>query len=333
MPQPTLRQGAFNAPVTNMAIGYAQKPEQGAGWSRKLFPIVPVDSERGTYKVVNKGDWFRDEMVVRPDGTPAATAGYAMSEATYQLASYGLRFNVTDKQKKNKPQIWADNRAARFLQQKALIRADRLAVTNMLTAGVGWANEEVGAASAVSGTSVIGWSLANSTPVLDIVRAIDTVRQNTGQMPNRIAFSPDVGRVLRHHSEVLSYVQGGSVTASPGVVDYSALAKILGVAPDAIMELGTVYNSAAKGQTATMAYACTETCFIGYTTSAPDVEEPSAGYTFVHSEIDGLAEDGAVAIHTWRDEANRQDAYESDLYADIRLTASDCGFLFTSILT
>lgn len=334
MPGPTLRQGGFNIPVTNMAVGFSQSPADGAGWHRKMAPIVRQDTKRATYKVFNKGDWFRDEMVRRADGSPAAKAGYGMSDATVELEWFSLRHDITDAQKANwKIQASADQYAAKFLQQKALISGDRLAVTNLLTAGVGWGTELVGAASAVANTSVIGWSLANSTPRVDITDAIDTVRQRIGKKPNRLGVSPDVLKVLKRHSDFTSQVNGGATSANPGVVSESALEDILGLPRGSIFEMGTVYNSAAKGQTASMGYAVSEVAWIGYVPDAPALFEPAAAYTFAFNEIDGLAEDGAVAIYTYRDEVLRADAYEADLYHDVQLVSGDCGFLYTSILT
>jgi len=332
MPQPTLRQGSFNLNVTNLAIAYAQTPEQGAGWARRLAPLVPVDSDRGTYKIVNKGDWFRNIMARRAPGTAAVAGGYALSDGTYQAERWSLRFNVTDEDKRLKPQIWADKRAAKFLQQKAMISADVLATTNLLTAGVGWTTELVGASSAVANTSVIGWSLANSTPVADITDGIEAVTLRTGSPPTAIGISPDVVKVLRRHSDFTGRM-GGATADRPAVVSFAAMEEILGVAPGTIFTMGTIVNTAAAGQTATMAYACPETLFIGNIQKSPDVETPSAAATFVFSDIDGLAQDGAVSIRTWRDEENGQDAYEADLYHDVKLTAADCGYLFTSILS
>ena len=317
-----------------MAVAYTQTPQDGAGWHRKMAPIIPVTDKRVTYKIFNKGDWFRDEMARRPDGAAAAKAGYAMSDGTAELEWFSLRHDVTDAQAANFGlQAAADQYAARFLQQKALISGDRLAATNLLTAGVGWGTELVGAASAVPGTSVIGWSLASSTPRVDLTDAIDTVRQRIGKKPNRLGLSPDVLKVLKRHSDFTAQVNGGATSSNPGVVSESALEDILGLPRGAIFEMGTVYNSAAKGQTASMAYAVSEVAWVGYVPDAPQLFEPSAAYTFAFSEIDGLAEDGAVAIYTYRDEPLRADAYEADLYHDIQLVAGDCGYLFTSVLT
>jgi hypothetical protein len=333
MPLPTVRSSAFSQNLTNVAIPYGQKPEDGIGWSRNIAPIVGVDSDRGVYKVINKGDWFRSHMQRRATGSKAVRAGFRMSEAPFELEKFALRHDVFDDDSRNKPQIWKDRRAAAFLQQQAIISADSLAVTRLLTAGVGWATEMVGAASAVANTSVIGWNSGSSTPLVDLTTLIDLVRQRIGKRVNKMGLSPDVGMVLRRHADFTARVVGGATSASPGIVSYAAIEDILGLPRGAIFEMGTIVNTAAMGQTASMGYLCSETVWLGYVTDGPDIEEPSAAYTFVHSEIDGMSEDGVVSLKTYRDEPLACDAYEAELYHDIQPTALDAGVLLTSILS
>jgi len=332
---PTLNQSAFNQPITDMAVAYAQKAEDGANWPRKLAPVVAQKSKEATYKVFNKGDFFRNEMMRRADMTEAATASYAMSDATTRLEKFALKIGVSDDQKALWPlQKDMDKFHAEFLQNKALISAGILAATNLLTAGVGWGTELVGAASAVPGTSVLGWSLANSTPLVDITDAIDAVRVRIGKKPNRFGVSPDVKKVLRRHSDFTNYTsRGAPVDVRNGVVSMSAMEEILDLPAGSLFEMGTVYNTAAAGQTASMSYIVSETAFIGYVPDSPQTFEASAAYTFTHSTIDGLAADGVVRIDTHRREELKADFYEAELFHDVQLVAADCGYLFTSVLT
>lgn len=334
MPSPSIIAAGFNMPVTNMAVSYAQSPADGAGWSRKMAPIVPCSSDRVTYKIFDKGDQFRNEMVRRANGAKGARAGFGMTEATARLEWFNLGHVISDRDKANwKLDADRDRYAARFLQQKALISADVLAATNLLTAGVGWTTELLGAASQVDGTSVIGWSLANSTPRRDIMAAMRAVQTRIGKKPNRVGISPDVIDILITHSDFTAPVVGGATSANPGVATLESIEKSCGGLPGSFFEFGTVYNTAAKGATASMALIAPQTCWVGYVPDSPQIMEPSASYTFTNSTIDALAQDGAVGIYTYRDEDIRSDVYEADLYHDIRLVAADCGYLFTSILT
>lgn len=334
MAPPSIIQAGFNMPVTNMAIHYSQKPEDGAGWSRKLAPIVPVSSKQAQYKRFDKGDQFRNEMVRRANGAKGARAGFGMTTQTTTLDWFNLGHPISDLDKG----FWKldadrDQYAASFLQQKAMISADVLAATTLLTAGVGWGVEMVGAASAVANTSVIGWSLANSTPRRDLISLIRGVQTSIGKRVNRVGISPDVLDILITHSDFTSVVTGGASPQSPGIASIATIEAAIGVRPGTIFELGTIYNTAAKGQTAAMSLIAPETVWVGYVPDAPAVMEPSASYTFVYSELDGLAENGAVGIYTYRDDDIRSDIYEADLYHSIELVAGDCGALLTSILS
>lgn len=334
MAPPSIIQAGFNMPVTNMAVVYNQAPEDGAGWALKIAPNVPVKSKQAQYKRFDKGDQFRNEMVRRANGAKGARAGFGMTTQTTTLDWFNLGHPISDLDKGLWPlDVDRDQHAANFLQQKSLISADVLAATQLLTAGVGWGTELVGAASAVANTSVIGWSLANSTPRRDIMSALRSVQTSIGKRPNRIGISPDVIDILCQHTDFTSPVTGGATVGNEGVATVATIEKALGVAPGTIFELGTIYNTAAKGQTASMALVAPETCWIGYVPDAPSIMTPSAAYRFVYSEVDQLARDGVVGIYTYRDDDIRSDIYEADLYHSIELVAADCGYLFTSILT
>src|SRR5688572_26661100 len=147
---PTVRQGSFNEAVTNVAVNYAVK--QADHWSNKIAPIVEVTAERGTYKVFNKGDIFRDEMMPRADGTQAAVVNFGATDATYALDEWALAYELTDRQRKMYPKEGAaEEMVASTLQGKAIISADRQAAAALLTAGVvNWGDEIVGVASGAS---------------------------------------------------------------------------------------------------------------------------------------------------------------------------------------
>lgn len=332
---PTQNQASFNAPATDYAVAYAIEIDPSIAWARKLAPVIPQPTKDATYKVFSKADWFRAGMQRRGNKEEAAEIDFGMQNATTRLDEFAAKVGLSD----NDQKLWPlgkglDKFVAEWLQYQALLSASQLAATNLLTAGVGWSTELVGAASAVANTSVIGWSLSNATPLVDLTDAIDAVRQRTGKKPNVAGFSPDVLKVLRRHSDFTNYTSRGAQSDQRnGVVSFAGLEDILGMPAGSVMELGTVYNSAAPGQTATMGYLVSETAFIGYVEQSPAAFAESAAYTFVHNEIDGLAENGAVKIDSYRRPELKTDYWEAGLFHDVQLVSANAGYLFTSVLT
>jgi hypothetical protein len=330
---PTQNQLVFNQPATDYAVAY--KPDPTANWARLLAPVVAQPSKDATYKVFSKADWFRNGFQRRGNKQESATLDFAMSDATTRLDKFAGKVGLSDDDQK----LWPlgkglDKFVAEFLQYQAILSASQLAATNLLTAGVGWSTELVGAASAVPGTSFIGWSLANSTPLVDITDLIDLVRQRTGKMPNFVGGSPDVMKVLRRHSDFTNFTSRGAQSDQRnGVVSFTGMEDILGVAPGSVIEMGTVYNSAAPGQAATMGYLVSETLFVGYVEKSPAAFSESAAYTFVHNEIDGLSENGTVKIDSFRKDEIKTDFWEAELFHDVQLVSANAGALATSVLT
>lgn len=330
---PTQNQLSFNRPATDYAVAY--QPDPTAFWPRMLAPVVAQDSKDATYKVFDKADWFRNGFQRRGNKQESAVLDFAMSEATTTLEKFAGKVGLSDDDLKLFPLgKGLDKFVGEFLQNQAIISAASKAATNLLTAGVGWSTELVGAASAVSGTSFIGWSLANSIPLSDITDLIDLVRQRTGKKPNFVGASPDVWKVLRRHSDFTNFTSRGARSdARNGVVSFTGMEDILNVEPGAVVELGTVYNSAAPGQTATMGYLVSETLFVGYVEKSPNAYAESAAYTFVHNEIDGLAESGAVKIDSFRKDELKTTYWEAELFHDVQLVSANAGALCTSVLT
>lgn len=330
---PTLNQSTFNQPATDYAVAY--KPDPSANWARLLAPPVPQASKDATYKVFSKADWFRNGMQRRGNKKESAELDFGLANATTRLDKFAAKVGLSDDDQKLWPlRQGLDRFVAEFLQYQAILSASSLAATNLLTAGVGWTTELVGAASAVANTSVIGWSLANSTPLVDITDAIDAVRQRTGKTPNFVGGSPDVLKVIRRHSDFTNFTSRGAQSdARNGVVSFTSMEDILGLASGSVVELGGVYNSAAPGQTASMSYLVAQTMFIGYVEQNPNAFSESAAYTFVHNEIDGLAANGAVRIDSFRKDELKTDYWEAELFHDVQLVSADAGYLFTSILT
>ena len=81
-----------------------------------------------------------------------------------------------------------------------------------------------------------------------------------------------------HFNRAVTTPYSGS-SANPATVNRNVLAQLFGV--DEVLVLESTYNAAAQGATADMQYVCDPTgMLLCYTTGAPAIDEPSAGYIF-----------------------------------------------------
>ena len=99
------------------------------------------------------------------------------------------------------------------------------------------------------------------------------------------------------------------------------VAQWLGV--DNIIVGRAINNTAAEGATDSMSFIWGKNALLMYTTASPSISEPSAAYIF---------QKGGVDTKRFREEAEAQDVVEVTHLVDIKVTASDCGYYFPSVV-
>jgi len=306
MPQPTVSDVHIDRAIRNVAIRY----------SNTLFiadvvaPQVNVQKESDKYFKFTKGDWFRDDADDdRAPGTRAPRGGFGLENETYSLYEAAFASPVPDRVRDNADdplRPWED--AARFASQMVLMRRERRCAGTMFVSST-WGTDK---------TVTNQWSdFTNSDPASDIATGIDTIIQNTGQLPNVLVMGREVYTQLRQHPDGLDRYKH----TQSGIMTPEMVAAWLGV--ERIIVGNAIRNSANEGQTATMAYIWGKHALLLYVTGAPSISEPSAAYTFQR---------GGLTTKRWREEAEAQDVVEATLMARTIRTATDCGYYFPSVV-
>lgn len=333
MPQPTLSQVHVSAPLTNLSVAYMTRKEKFK--ADLLSPIVPVSKSNNKYFVFDKGDFHRDEMQIRSPGSNYARSGYNLSTAEYTCVNYGLEHVVADEIAANfDSPLSADKAAVAFLMQKVLIKRERKFVSTFLAAST-WGNDVAGHASNNDDDEHVFWDNASADIIGTLWKWSDTVMENTGYRPNRFVTTPQVWRVMANDPDIVDrhkYTSSEPISAK-------AIAQLCGLgspeSPGEIIVLEAPYNSAKEGQTATMDFMAGDVGLLMYVAPSPQIDAPSACYTFSWSEFDtpNLRSSGAAAISTYRQEEIKSDVYRAEAFFDMKVVASDCGVYFSNLLT
>ena len=325
MPQPTIGDVHVNAPLTNISLAFIQDASHFI--ADRVFPNVPVAKQSDRYFVYDRGDFHRDEMEERAPGTESSGNGYNLDNTpTYYAPVLAFHKDVSDQIRANSDAVLdADRDAAIYVTQKAMIKRERDFVTNAMGTGI-WTNEKTGVNSDVTlGSEFLIWNDANSDPISEIRQGVRTVLETTGFAANKLTLSQTVFDALVDHPDIVDRIKYGQTPGAPAIVNEQALAALFGL--QEVLVSKAVYNTAAKGQTASNSFIAGNNALLTYTTPNPGIMTPSAGYTFSWTGWMGATTMGH-RIKRFRMENLESDRVEVQMAYDHNVTGADLGYFF-----
>lgn len=268
---------------------------------------------------------------MRADATESAGSGVNLTTQTYSAKVYGLHQDIGAQVRSNAdPAVDIDVIATRQLMQKMLIRRERIFVAKYMVPSV-WGTTITGVASAPSGVQTIQWNDdANGDPISDVLLGQTTILQNTGFKPNILVLTWPVYQTLRKHPLIVDRIKYTTPTFT-GTITTALLAELFDVEEVLVSE--AVYNSAAQGQTAVMAFAAGKTALLAYRARAPGLMVPTAGYCFGWTGLIANNNMG-VAVYQipmpWR--GTKTVRTEAEMAFDMQIVGTDLGYFFDTIV-
>lgn len=316
-----------NTPLTNISIAMMQNAQNFV--ATRVFPNIPVLKQSDRYYVYDRGDFNRDDMVERAPATPSAGGGYKLDNTpTYFARKYSFHKDIPDEVRANADAVLnVDREAVSYCTYKALIRREKVFVANYFSTGV-WGTEYAGAAT-TSGNNRKYWSDTTSTPIEDVRAAKTVMLQSTGYEPNKLVLGRPVFDKLMDHPEIIDRMKYGQAgVGSPAMANLDRLAALFNV--DEILVMNAIENTAAEGQANSHAFIGGKHALLTYSTSAPGLMTPTAGYTFSWTGLLGSGNDGN-RIKTFRMEDLSADRVEIDMCFDMKLVSNELGIFFNGI--
>lgn len=269
--QPTPSDAHVNKPLTNISVAYIQT----AGFvADQVFPIVPVEMQSDLFYKYNRDDFWRDEAKTRAPGSESAGGGFGLSTDSYRCTVEAFHKDVSDQLRANADSVLQLDRAAtEFVTQKLMIRRERRWMSTFFTTGV-WGTDMAGAASADS-THVIYWSTsATSTPREDVDAAKNAIVVQSGIVPNTIVLGYKVLNSLRSNAEIRDQFKYTSAAS----INTAMLANFWDIGR--VLVSSAVYTTSAEGATVATDFIGGNNALVCYSTPAPALMQPTAGYTF-----------------------------------------------------
>lgn len=323
-----IQKGIFRPHIylTNVCLSYFQNT---AGFvARKVFPIVPVPTSSAHYYEFDKGDLARDNVARKPEFGHVSPGIYSKRENFYhcevdQVITGIDQISTLDLQRTHAPAVIDPRRSkVRWVAEQMNIHLDRVWAGKYFNSA-SWTHVYEGVNTGTPGTSQFYcFDNANCDPVIFFSRLRHRMLLSGLREPNKMVLGANAYIALTNNLSILERIKYQGSEANPANVTENVLAQLFGL--NEIIVAKSVYNAASYGAPDDMRFICNPNdVLLTYTTSAPSIDEPSAGYTFTW---DMLGNGQYTAVQQYLgEESTHTEFIEGLLCTDPEITSADLG--------
>lgn len=327
--QPTPSDVHVNKPLSNISVAFMQSAEDFV--ADRVFPNIPVSFQSDVYYEFDRGFWNRAQMQRRAPSSESAGSGYEVNaDNAYRCDIWALHKDIDDRVRANADvPLGPDREATEWLSLQALLRREKLWASEFFASGV-WTNDYAGVSSSPSGSQVLQWNDAASTPIEDISDAKDIVKESTGFDPNKLVLGRQVYTKLKNHPDVIDRIKhSGHDAGRPAVANRRTMAALFEV--DEVLVMAGIENTADEGATNSHSFIGGKKAGLFYAPPRPGLMTPSAGYTFSWT---GLLGNSALGGRTmkFRMDQLKSDRVEMEMALDQKLVSADLGFFWDTVV-
>ena len=291
-----------------------------------VFPVVNVAHASDVYFKYPRGNFFRDEVDVRPMGGPSPLTSFNAVTDSYFIEEEGLRTKIDDRERANQTSPFnVERNKTNLLVQQHMIHRDRKFVSSFFNSSAGWSRTITGVASAPGATDAIYWNLSTGDPIGVIDAEKMSMKQRTGIKPNCLVMGAKAFIAAKNNANVLDRIK----YTNPAFVTPALLGQAFDL--DRVVIADAVYNSAAEGATESLGFiAGADDMLLCYAAPNAALEVPSAGYILAW---DGLIPGGGLTarVDRMRDEQAHSDLFEVRTAYAMKMVAPDLGTYFSGI--
>lgn len=321
---PNMSDAHIDRAMTNISVAYLQ--DETAFIADKVFPIVPVRRQSDLYYKYNKGDFMRDEATQRAAFSESAGGDYGVEASEpYYCRKHAFHKDIAPEERLNYDEpLNADMDATTFVTQKMLIRREMAWASKFFKAGA-WNNELTGVDSNAADKQFIQWDQEGSDPIRDITSAGVAMAAATSFRPNTLVLSPYVFNVLKNHYDILDRIK----YTEKGIVTTDLLATLFEV--DRVLVAWSVVNSAEKGAQDDIDFIYGKNALLCYSAPNPGLRQPSAGYIFAWTGLEGAGAFGNRIVRLPMDMLGLgTERIEGEMAFDCQQISSDLGTFFVN---
>lgn len=277
--------GHIDRALTNISVAY----QQGANAfiADKVFPIIPVQKRSDIYFQYSKEDMFRDEVQERGRGAESAGGNFNVTtKDPYYCRKYAYHYDITQEERVNyDAPLNVERDAINWLSNKMLLNREMHFVDAFFKPGV-WGKDMTGTTGTPSGAQFKKWSDPTSDPVNVVNNVMLDMANSTGKKPNFMIMSPDVFYALKNHEDIIDRIK----YTQKGIVTIDLIASLFEVdqiyIPWGVINDGKQTPNYSENNDNTH-FIYKNKVLIGYRAQRPSLMEPTAGYIFAWTGLEG----------------------------------------------
>lgn len=314
MALPTINDVQMVEPVlTNLMTAFRQGAERFI--APRVFPVVPVGTDSGTFYKFTKKYWFTDGLQRRAPGDPFTRLDFGVESDTYKTEQWAADYAIADEVRANAAApLDLEQAAVEFLGQKSLLRKEIQFAADFMKTGV-WGTDN---------SSATDWDdYTSGDPIADLMTATGVIADATGYAPNTLVVGQIVHRALMNHPDVidrLKYV----MAASQGNIRQSLMG-LLGI--ENYLVAGAIYSNTNEAEAFSASPVIDDDALLLYVNPAAGTMGLSAGKTFVWQPGGGEG-----SLYRYRDASRHADVIQHKEQWDQKVIAPELGYFFSDIV-
>lgn len=314
MALPTINDVQVVEPVlTNMMTAFRQNAERFI--ASRVFPVVPVNTDSGTFFKFTKKYWYHDTLQPRAPGDPFARLDFGVETDTYKTLQWAGDYAIPDEVRANATApLDLEAAGIDYLGQKSLLRKEVQFAADFMKTGV-WGTDN---------TSATDWDdFTNGDPISDLMTAAGVISAATGYAPNTLVVGEIVHRALMSHPDVLDrlkYVMAGSQANIR-----QSLMGILGI--ENYLVAGSIYSNTNEAAAFSATPVIDDDALLLYVSPNAGTMGLSAGKTFVWGPGGGEG-----SVYRYRDAGRHADIIQHKEQWDQKVIAPELGYFFSDIV-
>jgi len=314
MALPTINDVQMVEPVlTNMMTAFRQGTERFI--ASRVFPVVNVATDSGTFYKFTKKYWYLDALQRRAPGDPFARLDFGVESDTYKTEQWAADYAIPDEVRANaSAPLDLERAAVDFLGQKSMLRKEIQFAADFMKTGV-WGTDN---------TSATDWDdFTNGDPIADLINAAGVVSSATGYQPNTLIVGEVVHRALMNHPDVIDRLK--YVMAANQNNIRQSLMGLLGI--ENYLVAGAIYSNTNEAAAFSASPVIDDDALLLYVNPSAGPMGLSAGKTFVW-EPGG----GEGMLYRYRDNSRHSDVIQHKEQWDQKVIAPELGYFFSDIV-
>lgn len=313
--------------LTRLSVGFKDQSLYGD----QLFPITPVNTQSGRYRVFDRSDWLMFEDARAPGAVAREVKGRKWSEDTFYTKEHSLQAPVYDEetQQLNSQGGLADPTFGGALQidphadatklvTRAILLKHELKVSTIVRDTAQYpAGHSVTLAGAQQWDDYTGGVASTSDPVAAILTAMRKVYSATRRYPNVLAI-PTMGMsYIENHPRIIDRFKNFRLTQPDAF-------QLLTGFEGKIVNVDSLYNAADHlDATTVLTDFWGKDVWLGIVDPQPGLLTQTFGKTFAQTYPNG----GIRPTDRWREEDRKSDLIRVSMKYDLKIVSNIAGYV------